>query len=342
MIRINGTVVAAGEKKKLLIPVPGEKQKYLEVFAYAGKYPGKTLVISAGMHGNEYIGIEALIRIMRFLDPKNMHGNLIVLPLINPCGFYQGLKQTIPEDGKNLNRVFPGNPEGSYTEKLAYMIEREIYPLADFILDLHGGDANEDLVDLAFCNVKGTEEVTGMINETSKVLSVPYLVESHAVNGLYSWAVQKGVPGILLERGGRGAWEEEEILKEILDIEAVMYSLGIFRQEENRRKEGPFYEIHKVCHITEELLNHQREIRRNQKMIHNAFYVDAASEGFWYPQVNLNSKVEKGMRLGFIMDMDMNILQEVIAETDGMVMYYTVALGVAKGTPLIAYGEMFG
>ncbi|MDO4616588.1 MAG: succinylglutamate desuccinylase/aspartoacylase family protein [Lachnospiraceae bacterium] len=338
----NGNEIGAGERNSIQIPVPGEENGSLDVILYTGSHPGKTLLISAGMHGNEYIGIEALARIVRYLDPKKMHGNVMILPLINPRGFYKGSKQVIPADGVNLNRVFPGDPKGSYTWKLAHLIEEEIYPHADFILDLHGGDANEDLLDLAFCNVEGTEEVNQMIAEVSKVLSVPYLVESHSVNGLYSWAVQKGIPGILLERGKRGEWEEEEILKEILDIEAVMIRLGIISgaDADSSGRSGAFSEIYSTCQITRELIEGQNQVRKNRKMIRNAFYVDASADGFWYPQIRLGSEFKKGMLLGSVKDFQGNVLQEVYAEADGIVLYYTVALGVEAGNPLIAYGEL--
>ncbi len=339
-MRVDGIEIKAGEKKILQIPIPGEDNKSLEVMIYAGSKSGKTLVISAGMHGCEYIGIEALSRMIRFLDPKEMTGNLILLPLINPKGFYQGAKQIMPEDGNNLNRMFPGDPEGSFTQKLACLIEKTIYPQADFILDLHGGDANEALIDLAFCNVEGTLEVNKIISEISDVLSVPYLVESHSANGLYSWAVQKGVPGIILERGQRGEWKEEEILKEILDIEAVLIHLGIIAQDESSDHENAFSMLYREYQFTQELIDNQKKVRMDRKSIKNAFYVDSCAEGFWYPRTDLDSRIQKGMLLGTIKDFYGNVLQEIYAETDGVVLYYTVALGVEVGTPLIAYGEM--
>ena len=68
-----------------------------------------------------------------------MAGNVILLPLTNPTDFYAGTKQVVPEDGINLNRAFPGNAKGSLSARLAVALENALYPVADFLADLHGG-----------------------------------------------------------------------------------------------------------------------------------------------------------------------------------------------------------
>ena len=65
--------------------------------------------------------------------------NVILLPLTNPTAFYAGAKQVVPEDGINLNRAFPGNAKGSLSARLAAALENALYPVADFLADLHGG-----------------------------------------------------------------------------------------------------------------------------------------------------------------------------------------------------------
>ena len=74
----------------------------------------------------------------------------ILLPLVNPKGFFAGVKQLNPADGKNLNREFPGEEDGTETQRMAWVIEKLLYPEADFLLDLHGGDWNEELAPLVF------------------------------------------------------------------------------------------------------------------------------------------------------------------------------------------------
>lgn len=199
-----GANIPAGEKGRVPLPVPGAPA--LEAICLCGSAPGRTLAVTAGVHGCEYIGIQALRRLAEELDPAELSGNVLLLPLANPSGFYAGARQVVPEDGVNLNRAFPGNPNGTLSARLAFALERALYPAADLLADLHSGDCNEDLRPLVFFPVSGEPTVLSAALAAARVLTVPYRVRSTAKNGLYSWAVQRGVPALLLERGGRGLW----------------------------------------------------------------------------------------------------------------------------------------
>ena len=78
----------------------------IDLWLIKGKNQGKTLVFTTGMHACEYIGILAVREFFEEADENRFNGNVLILPLINKTGFYQGVKQIMPEDGKNLNRVF--------------------------------------------------------------------------------------------------------------------------------------------------------------------------------------------------------------------------------------------
>ena len=148
-MRLSDLKAGSGEKQTLLLPVTSPYP--VEMTVICGSRPGKTLVVTAGVHGCEYVGIEALNRLKRELEPGALSGRVILLPLVNPEGFYHGSKQTIPADGQNLNRMFPGNPDGTFSSQLARVLEETLYPEADFLMDLHGGDVNEALTPLIFC-----------------------------------------------------------------------------------------------------------------------------------------------------------------------------------------------
>ena len=100
-----GYEIQAGEKKHIKIPVL--QAEAMEGICICGKNQGKTLVITAGVHGCEYVGIEAAKRMAEFLAPMELAGNVILIPLVNRCGFFDGRKQVVPEDEKNLNKGFP-------------------------------------------------------------------------------------------------------------------------------------------------------------------------------------------------------------------------------------------
>ena len=187
-----------GEKAWVEIPVPDAKP--IDAMLCCGMQEGKTLIVTAGVHGCEYVGMgEEARRLAEELDPAQICGNVILLPLVNAEGF-QGAKQVVPEDNENLNRVFPGEKGGTLSRRIAYAVESSLYPCGDFLIDLHSGDCNESLFPLVFFPSAGKKEVNDRALEAAKWLSVPYRVKSVAKNGLYSWAVQKELPSLLIER----------------------------------------------------------------------------------------------------------------------------------------------
>ena len=305
-----GETILPGQRNWVQLPVPDAKP--LECVCLCGKNPGRTLVVTAGVHGCEYVGVQALRILARKLDPDAMTGNVILLPLANPYGFYAGAKRVIPEDGVNLNGAFPGDRNGSLGRRLAFALEDALYSSADFLADLHSGDCNESLHPLVFFPTAGEKDVNAAALEAAKVLSVDYRVRSTARNGLYSWAVQRGVPALLIERGGQGRWSQPEVDACKADVYALMGHLGI--------------------------LPGGGENRVQQEIV-EADYVESDADGFWYPLVAKNQDICMGEVLGRLESLTGELLQEVRAKFDGVVLYHTVALGVHMGEALIAYGH---
>ena len=305
-----GETLSPGECKWVQIPVPGTHP--LECICLCGKNPGQTLVVTAGVHGCEYVGVQALRALAQELDPSTMTGNVILLPLANPYGFYAGAKRVVPEDGVNLNSAFPGDKDGTLGRRLAFALEDSLYPAADFLADLHSGDCNESLHPLVFIPIAGEQTVNSAALEAAKVLSVDYRVRSTARNGLYSRAAQLGIPSLLLERGCRAAWSETELRAELEDLYRLMAHLGMLEES---------------------------AVRTTQREIRQAVYEEAPCRGFWYPQVQTGAQLSVGQCLGFLTDAEGRMLCEYRAAFDGIVLYHTVILGVQEGDPLIAYGR---
>ena len=112
-----GFEIAPGEKRQVKLPVPGGAP--LEAWLLCGAHPGKTLVVTAGVHGCEYVGILALQKLVETLDCATLYGQVILLPLVNSKGFFAGVKQLNPADDRNLNREFPGREDGTETQRMA-------------------------------------------------------------------------------------------------------------------------------------------------------------------------------------------------------------------------------
>ena len=194
---------------------------------------------------------------------------------------------------------------------MAWTIEKLLYPEADFLLDLHGGDWNEELAPLVFFPCGAGQKLEQETRRAAQALSVSMRVCSTAQNGLYSWAAQKGIPALLLERGGNGRWTSEEVNADCEDVLRLMNHLGI-------RKEA-FDAV-------------------PQTEIAKAVYEEAPADGYWFPEVCAGQKVLKDELLGRWKSSDGTQNFEVRARFAGQVLYETTALGVRRNDLLVAYG----
>lgn len=115
-----------------------------------GSCPGKTLVVTAGVHGCEYVGIETLNRLKKELDPIDLSGRIILLPPGKSRRLLHGVQTDNPCRWSKFKPYVSGDPEGTFSNRLAKLLEETLYPEADFLIDLHGGDVNEALTPLVF------------------------------------------------------------------------------------------------------------------------------------------------------------------------------------------------
>ena len=108
--------ICRGSKLRTMLPVPGTEIE-IPLTIINGAFDGPTLLVTAGIHGGEYPGIAAAMELGHSLDPQEIHGSLIMLHPVNIQGFWARREFIVPEDGKNLNRVFPGNPDGTFAQR---------------------------------------------------------------------------------------------------------------------------------------------------------------------------------------------------------------------------------
>jgi N-alpha-acetyl-L-2,4-diaminobutyrate deacetylase len=109
---------------------------------------GATALLTGGNHGDEYEGPVALFNLARGLRSEHITGRVIIVPAMNYPAF-RAARRTSPIDGGNLNRIFPGRPDGTPTQKIADYFQRHLLPLADVVLDFHSGGRTLDFVPLA-------------------------------------------------------------------------------------------------------------------------------------------------------------------------------------------------
>ncbi|MHA7888476.1 N(2)-acetyl-L-2,4-diaminobutanoate deacetylase DoeB [Roseicyclus sp.] len=179
--------------------------------------PGPTALLVGGNHGDEYEGPIALYDLALALDPAEVTGRIILLPTLNAPAFAAGTR-TSPIDGGNLNRAFPGRPDGTVTEKIADYVTRTLLPMADVVLDFHSGGKTLDF--LPFCAAHilpdrpGAAEQEARAFELVEAFGAPYSVRMLEIDaeGMFdTTAEDMGKVFVTTELGGAGTARAETV-----------------------------------------------------------------------------------------------------------------------------------
>jgi N2-acetyl-L-2,4-diaminobutanoate deacetylase len=152
---------------------------------------GPTALLTGANHGDEYEGPIALYDLARTLRAEEITGRVIVVPAMNYPAFAAGTR-TSPIDRGNLNRAFPGRPDGSVTEKIADYFQRHLLPLADYVLDLHSGGRTLDFLPYAAAHELADKRQEELCFSAVAAFSAPYsmrMIEIDAV-GMYDTAAE--------------------------------------------------------------------------------------------------------------------------------------------------------
>jgi hypothetical protein len=272
-----------------------------------GPEPGPCLLVTAGVHGSEFCSIEAALRMMR-LDPATIRGTLLVLPILNVEGFKARSIYVMPQDGKNLNRMFPGRPDGTASERLAHWLVARVYPQADAYLDLHGGDLSESLVPFSLFP-KGSDASKTL----AAVFGLPVAVEAGGEGYTINAAGKLGVASVLAEVGGNGLWDEALVTRMTDGIVRVMRHLGMIARDAPSPPQP-------------------------EPRVVTMWVPQAPVDGLWYPAKDLSDPVEAGEALGEIRDVFGTALATVRSETTGFILYRLTSLSVNRGEALLGVG----
>jgi len=184
----------------------------IPVSVIRGQDPGPVLALLAGVHGYEYPGITALQRLRKSVRPQDLSGTLILVHIANPPSFYGRTVYISPADGKNLNRVFPGKPDGTLSERIAHSITRHVIEKADYLVDLHAGDGNEALRPYVYMPVTGNPNLDTANRGMALAFGLDHIVIDEGPllptdASLYTdqTALARGVPAITTETGQLGS-----------------------------------------------------------------------------------------------------------------------------------------
>jgi uncharacterized protein len=302
-----------GTTQRHLIKLPGAalgQDEPRPVISVAGAKRGPVLFVNAGVHGGEYPALEAVIRLGKTLDPKKITGTLILMPVLNLPAFRSRTPFVCPVDNVNPNRVFPGDPGGSYSEQMTHALINEFVVHADAYVDLHGGDIPEALVPFVICRA-GKDEIGKKSKEIAMVFGLPYVLTVskpvQPAKGLssYAAAADNGIPSVLAEAGGVGQMQEDAVEMLVNGVKKVMQHLGMIAGETVRGG--------RAFAVTEET-----------KVLTKFEWLYTKNTGVWYPKVSAGYVVKEGEQMGTVGDLFGDTLEEIISPVNGIVLFLTI------------------
>ena len=275
----------------------------IPVATVAGNHEGPTLVVTAGIHGCEYPGIVSAIKLFKELSPDDLHGTVKIIPVCSMAAFEARSMFVAPEDKVNLNRVFPGDAEGGYSEALAAHIFDEIKG-ADYHVDLHGGDMVEMLEPFSICHDGPTEAIRARSFDIARAYGLPNVVFSKTAGHwpdsgtTYANVCEKlGIPSAIVEVGGMGVLDDESVEKHLFGLKNVLRRFGLLAGGADAVAEPSVYD--------------------------DMVWLYTQNKGLYYRLVTVGDVVQKGQTMGSVEDIFGRHLEEVTSPADGKVLFLT-------------------
>lgn len=190
-----------------------------------GKGDGSIIYIQSLSDGDELNGIAVIHRLLNILKPEDLNGAIIAVPLVNPFAFHYRQSESIV-DKKKMNRCFPGRPDGSSSERIAYLLFHDIVVRAQYCIDLHQCSINP-MVDSVNVRVGRSHRMYKQCLELARVFGIGYIFDQKGPQGqLARIAPENGIPAIDPELGGSHGWDDVSIQKGLKGILNVLKFYG--------------------------------------------------------------------------------------------------------------------
>ncbi len=316
------------------LDLAGVEVPYIEITGSSG---GPELTVIAGVHGCEYASIAGVRRWARALESAELRGRVRAVPVLNMSAFRARRPFVVPEDGKNLNRCFPGNPSGTLAERLAHAAFSKLIVGADAVIDVHCGDMVEALEPFTLYEAGPAEDRARAL---ARAYGLGYVLRQEpgpgrAVGGTTSAAAaQIGVPAITAEAGGCGLVEEAAVELHVRGLGRVLAELGMTSAPTaagavgEQSGEGTLTGADGTADGTQE-----------PSYLGSFLWLRCADEGWWEPAVKVGDKVAAGQVLGSVSSIDGARTQEVIrTPDDGVLLFLTSSPAVAADGLLLGLG----
>jgi len=319
-----GTANAArGQKTTGTIEVPAGTDAALSipVAVIHGAKAGPVLALVAGAHGTEYTSIIALEKLIGMLNPAEISGTVIVVPLINIPSFEQKVPHVNPIDKKSMNRFYPGKMDGTQTERASFLITKQVVEQSDHLIDFHGGDIDESLRPYSYWTKTGNDKQDQISREMVLAFGLDHIIIStdrpkdpQASRYLENTATTRGRASITVEAGHAGTVET--------------------------------YDLNALINGSLNVMHYLKMLPGTVTPIEHPIWIDKVSTlaseqtGIFYPLVKRGTYVEQGMKVGYVTDYVGKVIFEARAPVAGIVLYVCAVPSMTKGATIANIGTV--
>jgi hypothetical protein len=317
-ITVGSAIAKRGERTygTLAIAAGSDSGTTIQLAVINGRRPGPVVAFVSGAHGTEYTSIVALTRLVARIDPARLRGTVIIVPLLNVASFEQMVPHVNPVDRKGMNASYPGDPGGTQTQRALAAVAREIVAQADVIVDLHGGDLDEDLRPYSYWIRTGKAAQ----DSASRALAVAFGLDMIIVRdvdtanpastrSLSGYALSLGRTTFVAEAGRSGTVTPQETAM------LVNGSLGVLG--------------------TLKMLDHAAKPAATIAWVGADERARAEGGGMFFATATRGSMVRKGQKVGYITDYVGRPAGDVLAPQDGVVSFIRGVPSLSKGATMV-------
>jgi predicted deacylase len=306
---VAGVEVKPGEKHAGHLAV-GSASTHMVKMPYIvvnGGEQGPVLTVLSGVHALECAPVEAVLRLADSVEPAYVSGTLALVPVVNTEGFHARKPYSNQLDHLNQNKVFPGDPDGSMTRRVAHAVFHHFVSKSDYLVDCHSADLGEDATNGMFIYRTDDPDLTGRMIEMARCFDCSH-VETTEISGNTGEAVRLyGIPCIMTESGAPYPIREDDVLYHYMGLRNLMRHIGMIDGEA--------------------ALGHQRVDPPSRR-------VHAGCGGLWRRKVEAGQRVKEGQLLGVVSDLHGGTLQVATAPLTGVVSFLRVHYSVNEGDTL--------
>ena len=317
-----GTATAApGQTATGFLQVPAgiDAATDIPVIVVNGAKSGPVLALVSGAHGTEYASIIALEKLIPAVDPAELSGTVVLLPLVNIPSFLQKVPHVNPIDKKSMNRYYPGKVDGTQTDRASYLITKEVVDRCDYLIDYHGGDLDESLRPYAYRGPTGKAEQDRVSKDMVLAFGLDHIIIWHerptdpaATRYLDNTASVHGKPSIVVEAGHAGTTESDDIALLVNGTLSTMRAL--------------------------KMLPGKPHVIENPVWLDQIVDIESDLEGIFYPLVKRGTYVNAGMKVGYVTDYFGKTIFEARAPVSGVVLHINAVPSLKKGDNIANIG----